>query len=575
MIKRRIWAKISLHYRQRWPATFVLALAFVGFATGDKCDKICGKAEETENARELIIENMERGMDKDKTTTTTTPKPGKMTSRIVNGYAPPERPFMVLIAAYEDYESEDPEEKNQFGKCGGSIINNKFILTAAHCVCQIGSEYIPCTKEDKLEYDPKEVLKVVAGATVEMDMMDHDMRRKLERDVDEVFVHPLWKGGTSMEVEKPEDMGKNGHEAADIAMIKLAKALVWGSTVSPICLPEVADLKVKDDTAYVAGWGQTEGDRKNCVVDNRGPARNLKCRFPFKLAFANDVEIQECYKGKFPSDENPKCKQFHQFHKNKFDFGNSSYVKIWYNHKEAQTYCYSPEGAKDKGWCGVCLNQAKPGEEGYCPDNMENNEANDNRNDEEYIEDEELDKEVTVVKPGKNWGYCSPECDNDYNGESKNTLKETMQQLFRKDVCDKIYEAQGEVRSDGVMQTEICGGLKFDFPTYAEYNRQFVGKKENGENKYKFIKMKDSVDTLDMHENMVKLGFYIGYSDSCLGDSGGPFYQFKDGKVIQVGLVSRGGNKKGGCALSNAPGIYTDVFPFMKWILETSKTGKC
>ena len=139
----------------RWPATFVLALAFVGFATGDKCDKICGKAEETENARELIIENMERGMDKDKTTTTT-PKPGKMTSRIVNGYAPPERPFMVLIAAYEDYESEDP----QIWKCGGSIINNKFILTAAHCVCQIDSENVPCTKEDKLEYDPKEVLKV-------------------------------------------------------------------------------------------------------------------------------------------------------------------------------------------------------------------------------------------------------------------------------------------------------------------------------------------------------------------------------------------------------------------------------
>ena len=107
-----------------------------------------------------------------------------------------------------------------------------------------------------------------------------------------------------------------------------------------------------------------------------------------------------------------------------------------------------------------------------------------------------MDNEVTIVKPGKNWGYCSPECDNDYNGESKNTLKETMQQLFRKDVCDKIYEAQGEVRSDGVMQTEICGGLKFDFPTYAEYNRQFVGKKENGENKYKFIKMKDSVDTV-------------------------------------------------------------------------------
>ena len=129
---------------------------------------------------------------------------------------------------------------------------------------------------------------------------------------------------------------------------------------------------------------------------------------------------------------------------------------------------------------------------------MEGNQAVENRNSEEqYIEDEEMDKEVTIVKPGKNWGFCSPECDNDYNnGEYKNTLKETMQQLFRKDVCDQIFEAQGEVRIDGVLETEICGGLKFDFPTYAEYNRQFVRKKENGENEYKFIKMKDSVDTV-------------------------------------------------------------------------------
>ena len=99
-----------------------------------------------------------------------------------------------------------------------------------------------------------------------------------------------------------------------------------------------------------------------------------------------------------------------------------------------------------------------------------------------------------------------------------------------------------------------------------------------------------------MPEQIVKLGFYIGYSDSCQGDSGGPFYQFKgksrynalfksslvrlirflpDGRVIQVGLVSRGGDRKGGCAKSNAPGIYTDIFPFMKWIHETSKTGSC
>jgi len=566
MIKKRIWAKKSLH--DRWLATFVLVLAFVGFAnaaTDDKCDKICGQAEETENARELILENMHVNRE---VATTTTPKPNKMTSRIVNGYQPPERPFMALVVALQK-PKEDP---NAFMKCGGSIINNKFILTAAHCLCMVEgmplSETIPCTEEDELKYDPKEVLRVVTGATVEMDMENGKMRKKLEQDVEEVFIHPLWKGGTSL--------GENAEEAADMGMIKLAKELVWGKTVSPICLPKVADLKVKDDTAYVAGWGKTEKERDNCVVDNRGPARNQKCRFPYKFE-NNDVEINECFKDAFPSNKNSKCQQFHKFHKNSFDFGNSSYVKIWYNRKAAKTFCYSPDGAKENGWCGVCLDQAEPGEEGYCPDGMEGNEATNNRGEDEEVEDEEMDNEVTIAKPGKNWGYCSPECNNDYNAEHKNTLKETMQQLFKKDVCDKIYEAQGRVRlqHEKVLKTEVCGGLKFDFPTYAEYNRQFVKKKDNGEKVYKFTKMKDSVDTLDMPKQMVKLGFYIGYSDSCQGDSGGPFYQFKDGKVIQVGLVSRGGDKKGGCAKSNAPGIYTQIFPFMKWILETSKSGSC
>ena len=57
------------------------------------------------------------------------------------------------------------------------------------------------------------------------------------------------------------------------------------------------------------------------------------------------------------------------------------------------------------------------------------------------------------------------------------------------------------------------------------------------------------------------LKYYLGGTDSCTGDSGGPLYTFakdKNGekRAYQVGVVSRGKD----CAKLNNPGIYTDVF---------------
>lgn len=46
----------------------------------------------------------------------------KFRNRIVNGYIPNIRPWLVQIMV-------------NFAGCGGSIINKQFILTAAHCFC--------------------------------------------------------------------------------------------------------------------------------------------------------------------------------------------------------------------------------------------------------------------------------------------------------------------------------------------------------------------------------------------------------------------------------------------------------
>ena len=69
----------------------------------------------------------------------------------------------------------------------------------------------------------------------------------------------------------------------------------------------------------------------------------------------------------------------------------------------------------------------------------------------------------------------------------------------------------------------------------------------------------------------VKIGYYLGDTDSCQGDSGGPLYKFVRGKAYLVGVVSRGDD----CAGFNQPGIYTDVQKYKDWILEHTEDGSC
>jgi len=177
--------------------------------------------------------------------------------KIISGTAVPNGKYSFVAALLNTANGRAPFQQRF---CGGSLIDQDSVLTAAHCVT--GPSGIPVLPRP---------LRITVGRTV----LNSDQGQKSW--VSRIFVHPRYNGDTL---------------TYDAAVLKLSSPV---SGIAPIKLPSSKQnyLEKSGRKATVAGWGSTTA-RRACLPTFASPAYQDRMR-QAQVPIVSDARAEQVF----------------------------------------------------------------------------------------------------------------------------------------------------------------------------------------------------------------------------------------------------------------------------------------